>query len=169
MGVNYTAKVIVGVPVTKGDFVETREVLHVACDHPTALGKKFCPECGVPTVARKNICERDFPRPAFASDPFFGGFDSENGEDASWFEEMTSGHMQVGGLALVNLNDYENPTKAFVLGTEAMRSGETRGYSSRETMRGSELAGLIHKMQNKMLALGIRDREVQVFCILRCA
>lgn len=167
MGGSYTAKVIVGVPVTKEDFIVIREVERVGCDcDPEAAlsDAKFCSECGAPV---KVVEKREYPKPEFTQFIALSGVDPD-GEEEGWFDDLLYG-LTIGKMKVVNLNDHEVREKALVLGIEVMRSGGSRGYSTREVIRGSEMSGFVHQVQDLVRDLGIRDRDVQVFCVLQCA
>ena len=171
MSTDYQAKVVVGVPVTKEDFVETRKITHVLCDHPEAdrPGAQFCPVCGTKASKRLRVEEREFPLALLKSQPIFEGVDPEEGEDLGWFEEqMRSDYSRVGGLTFVNLNDHEARTRTWVLGEVPMQSAG-RGYGTRSQVVASELAGVVHRVQDRVREIGIKDRDVQAYCLLVCS
>lgn len=52
MSVSYTAHTYLGVAISWDDLFLVTEQDVVQCNHPEAVGKKFCPECGLPENER---------------------------------------------------------------------------------------------------------------------
>lgn len=173
MGVDYKAKTIVAVRITATDFVERREVLHVRCAHPEAdaPGVKFCPMCGIHTSKRTSKHLREFPLPAVAHLDLFAqdGPVPEGGFDEGFFEDwlrQSSDYDRIGPFNVIDLNDRESLTHAWVLGFEFLSSGSSYGSTSYRSVPAHTMEDTIAQVRDGVAALGIKDRPVEIICQL---
>ena len=173
MGTDYRAKLILAIPVSLHELVETVQVPNVKCDHPMAEGMKFCPICGTPANLRSVMVTRERAFPAFAE--VLRDLSEDEDEEAyktglhehGWFEQqLRYGYITFkGGIEIVDLN--ENPKKPhWVLGIELGASDSSRSGGGYDETGMKVLTAQATKLTEFAAKLGIAGREVSAICKL---
>lgn len=170
MGVDYSAKLVYGVPLRKKDFIETRSLVTetVLCAHPEANGVEilFCPICGIAVTkkVRSTTLEKEFPLPHLKQIEPFDEMDSE-GEYVGWFDTLGDGDF-IGDLEIINLNNMEQK-EHLILGLPAMETGSSNGESHRVSKNLTDLDSQVESLKHNLNQLGLSPISIKAYCILQ--
>jgi len=167
MGTDFYARTYLGIPVSKGDFIQTGTKILTHCDHPEAHGNPFCPKCGTKAEHRTEKVTVEKWIPAVAAEA-----ESEEWEDLSedyTWEYFLSEYGLGGSLTLHSLNDgryvRSRSEGHFILGMKVLEGG---GWdrSSLDSVGFSELSEKAEEVRTEAAKYGIKGREVRLFTLL---
>lgn len=167
MGVDYYAKLVAGVVFDKSDFIESRVITTVLCDHTEANAPKikFCPICGIKVSERTTSCTLEFPRSHLHQvDPFCDM--SLDGEEDGWFDSLDVG-TSIGDLTIFDVSNSSSPK--LVLGLKILSSGSSRGGDWVAARSISSFEGALSVCKKSLCLLQLGDKEVNLYCMLEAS
>ncbi len=161
MGIDYRAKTIVGLSVGLRAFF--KEELVQACLHPEALGKRFCPECGLTESQRRASQSKDVLKSEFENFDAFKYYDGQDAED--YICDIADSREEIGGLTLISSDAYDD---AFLLGREVLSTESNRSGGGYDRAAGPAVIDIINDVTSRLTALGLLQNsdQVQVFTLL---
>ena len=161
MGCDYSAKTLVGVRVTKPDFVVHEPVAEVVlCAHPEAVGNKFCPKCGKAERDRKvPATTRERLNPAVLA-----CIEPDDGEEHS-FEDLRRYEVNLGGFQLLSLatSSEDSRKPSLILGFEVARV--TAEYDPPRETSLEGIKGRVDSLRELCARLDIADRPISLFTL----
>ena len=163
MGADYAAHTFLGFKIEKRDLVDVETVRVTTCDHPSAVGKKFCPECGLPEARRTSTTKRESWKPVVKPTGRRPGSVPRNFEDL-----MSSDEGKVNGLQIYSLANCseDDDRRGLILGFE-LGCCNAEGDADENPMAADaqEVVLQIEILQEVAAELGLAARPIQFWTL----